>query len=199
MYDDGHTKTHRSATILFVTTEEQDLFVIGERAALGPLRRDLAATYARWVNHADVRFGLEHQGIATPETEQEWVDEAVKRGAEKEPRTAGFTVYDVADRAPVGTATLFNINHLHGACTFGIMLGERRDQGIGTDATRLVLDWAFHTLGLRHVRLEALAWNETALRAYENAGFQRVGVLRGAVMSRGQPADVVIMDAIPAP
>ncbi len=181
-----------------MTTEEQDLFVIGERAALGPLRRDLAATYARWVNHADVRFGLEHQGIATPETELEWVDDAVKRGAEKEPRTAGFTIYDVADRAPVGTASLFNINHLHGAATFGIAIGERRDQGIGTDATRLVLDWAFLTLGLGHVRLEALAWNEAAIHAYEKAGFQRVGVLRGAVVSRGVRSDVVIMDAIPS-
>jgi diamine N-acetyltransferase len=44
--------------------------------------------------------------------------------------------------------------------------------------------------------LEALAWNTAAIRAYEKAGFRRVGVRRQAAMSRGERADVVIMDAI---
>ena len=35
------------------------------------------------------------------------------------------------------------------------------------------------------------------LTAYERAGFRRVGVRRGAVMSRGRPTDIVIMDAVP--
>jgi hypothetical protein len=63
--------------------------------------------------------------------------------------------------------------------------------------TRLVLDFAFHVLQLRNVLLETLEWNVAGLTAYERVGFRRVGVRRGAVMSRGRPTDLVIMDAVP--
>jgi RimJ/RimL family protein N-acetyltransferase len=68
---------------------------------------------------------------------------------------------------------------------------------LGTEATRLVLDFAFHVLQFRNVLLETLEWNVAGLTAYERAGFRLVGVRRGAVMSRGRRVDVVIMDAVP--
>jgi diamine N-acetyltransferase len=43
-----------------------------------------------------------------------------------------------------------------------------------------------------------LAWNTAAIRAYEKAGFRRIGVRRKAAMSRGERADVILMDAVPA-
>ena len=69
-----------------------DLIVFGERVALGPLRRDLAATYARWVNHLDVRHGIGDLGIHTRETEEAWVDEALLKGAERPPSRVEFTI-----------------------------------------------------------------------------------------------------------
>jgi diamine N-acetyltransferase len=60
-----------------------------------------------------------------------------------------------------------------------------------------VLDFAFHVLQLRNVLLETLEWNAAGLAAYERAGFRRIGVRRGARISRGQPTDVVLMDAVP--
>jgi diamine N-acetyltransferase len=52
-------------------------------------------------------------------------------------------------------------------------------------------------LQLRNVLLETLEWNAAGLAAYERAGFRRIGVRRGARISRGQPTDVVLMDAVP--
>ena len=57
-----------------------ELLVVGDRVALGPLRRDLAGTYGRWVNQHEVREGLLNLGIDTPETAGAWVDEQVKKG-----------------------------------------------------------------------------------------------------------------------
>src|SRR3954453_7643011 len=176
---------------------EPDFIVVGERVALGPLRRDLAAAYARWMNQHEVRRGLDHMGIATPQSQEKWVDENLEKGAKREPEAVEFTIYDRADATPVGTAGLFQIGHANGTAKFGIALGERRGQGFGTEATRLVLDYAFQALKLRNVLLEVLAWNTAGLAAYERAGFRRVGVRRGAVISRGRPSDVVLMDAIP--
>ena len=174
-----------------------DLIVVGELVALGPLRRDLASTYARWVNAPEVREGLLNLGIDTTETVEAWVDEQVRKGVERPPSAAGFTIYDRSDDAPVGTAGLFDISYVHSSAELGIAIGERRGQGLGTEATRLVLEWAFRTLGLHNVILGALVWNEGGLRAYERAGFRRIGVRRGGAVSRGERADVVLMDATP--
>ena len=177
---------------------EPDLLVSGERVALGPLRRDLAATYARWMNQPDVRFGAEYLAVATAESQEAWVEESNKAAAEREPRSVTFTIYDLADGTPVGTTGLFDISYMQGGANLGISLGERRNQGLGSEATRLTIDWAFHVLGLQNVLLETLAWNEAAIRAYEKAGFRRIGLRRQAAMSRGRREDVILMDAIPA-
>lgn len=176
---------------------EPDFIVVGAKVALGPLRQDLAASYARWMNQLEVRHGQVQLGIATPQTQEKWVAENIERGAEREPKVVEFTVYDHTNSTPVGTAGLFDIAHAHGTAEFAIVIGEGRGRGLGTEATRLVLDFGFHVLQLRNIMLETLAWNVAALRAYERAGFRRVGVRRGAVLSRGQRTDVVIMDAVP--
>jgi RimJ/RimL family protein N-acetyltransferase len=149
------------------------------------------------MNQPDVRRGLDQLGIATPESQERWVDENIERGAKREPEAVEFTVYDRSDSAPVGTAGLFGIVHAHGRAEFAIAIGERRGQGLGTEATRLVLDFAFHVMQLRNVLLETLEWNLAGLTAYERAGFRRIGVRRGAVISRGRPTNMVLMDAIP--
>jgi diamine N-acetyltransferase len=177
-------------------SHEPDFIVVGEKVALGPLRPDLAAAYARWMNQLEVRRGLNDRSIATPQSQEKWVEENIEKGAHREPQAVEFTVYDRADSTPVGTAGLFRISHANGTAEFGIAIGERRGQGLGTEAARLVLDFAFHVLQLRNVLLETLEWNVAGLTAYERAGFRRVGVRRGAVMNRGRPADVVIMDAV---
>jgi RimJ/RimL family protein N-acetyltransferase len=153
--------------------------------------------YARWKNQIDVRRGEDFLGIATRESQEKWVDENIAAGAEREPKAVEFTIYDRSDSAPVGSAGLFQIVHAHGTAKFGIEIGERRGQGLGTEGTRLVLDFAFNVINLRNVMLEALVWNVAGLKAYERAGFRRIGVRRGASISRGQPTDVVLMDAVP--
>jgi diamine N-acetyltransferase len=149
------------------------------------------------MNQLEVRRGLDHLGIATPQSQEKWVEENIEKGAKSEPQAVEFTVYDRTDSTPAGTAGLFEIVHVHGTAEFGIAIGERRGQGLGTEATRLVLDFAFHVLHLRNVLLETLEWNVAGLTAYKRAGFRRVGVRRGAVISRGRPTNLVIMDAVP--
>jgi diamine N-acetyltransferase len=176
--------------------EDPDLLVVGERVALGPLRVDLADRYARWVNQAEVKVGLDALGIATPESERTWIDRAVTDGADRSPRAASFTVYDRRDLVAVGTCAIIHIDHRARRGEFGIALGERRGQGLGTEAARLTLDWGFNVLSLHNIMLRTLAWNERAVRSYERAGFRLVGRRRQAVLSRGRLVDEVIMDAL---
>ena len=160
-------RPHRPGHLHALMAEDRrDLIVVGERVALGPLRRDLAETYARWVNDLEVRHGLLHAGLATAQSEEAWIEESAKKMAEREPGEAHFTIYDREDEAPAGIVSLMAISHLLGSSRFGILLGERRGRGLGGEATRLMLDWAFHVLGLHNVMLEVMASNERAIRAY---------------------------------
>ena len=56
-------------------SHEPDFIVVGEKVALGPLRPDLAADYARWMNQLEVRRGLNELGVATPQSQEKWVEE----------------------------------------------------------------------------------------------------------------------------
>ena len=47
-------------------------------------------------------------------------------------------------------------------------------RGLGSEATRLVVDHALRTIGLQRITLGVLARNPRARRAYEKAGFRRV-------------------------
>jgi RimJ/RimL family protein N-acetyltransferase len=138
-------------------------------------------------------------GLMTPESEEAYLDEMLKAAAGREPGAAPFTVYDRTDAAPVGTAALMEINWRHRHARFGIFLGERLGQGLGTEATSLALDWGFNMLGLANVLLEVLADNGRAIRAYERAGFRRLGVRRSAILGAGgAQVDELLMDAVPA-
>jgi hypothetical protein len=82
-----------------VSAEDPDLLVTGERVALGPLRPDLAETYGRWMNQPEVRFGVEYLAIATPQSQEEWIEESNKAAAKREPESVTFTTWSIARRS----------------------------------------------------------------------------------------------------
>ncbi|HEX8104054.1 MAG TPA: GNAT family protein [Solirubrobacteraceae bacterium] len=172
------------------------MLLTGERAAIGPLRRDLVPHYTRWVNDLEVRRGAAQIGLHTEDAQLRWYEEMSAASAEMHPKRAIFTVYDRRDETPVGTSSLFAVNYRMGTAHLGIGLGERRGEGLGTEATQLTARWAFEVLGLHHVSLEAADWNVAAIRAYEKAGFKLVGRRRGAMVTGGVRCDEVLMDAV---
>jgi diamine N-acetyltransferase len=171
---------------------EARLVVTGERVGLGPLRGDLVPRYQRWVNDLQVSRGLGMRQVMTEEAERSWYEEFSRQ----DPGRVSFTIYDLDDLAPVGTTSLFEIDYYNGTATFGIMVGERRGQGFGTEATRLMLEWGFTVLGLHNIELRVWDWNAGAIRAYTRAGFRETGRRRGGVVVMGRRYDIVYMDAI---
>jgi RimJ/RimL family protein N-acetyltransferase len=67
----------------------------------------------------------------------------------------------------------------HEAAELSIWMGATyRDRGLGTEALRLSLRYAFDDLGLHKVYLRVLEYNHRARRAYEKCGFVIEGFLR---------------------
>jgi RimJ/RimL family protein N-acetyltransferase len=176
---------------------DQEFVIKGERAALGVLRREHLKQLSVWFNDPETRRGLAHRGLPNEDGEVRWYEEITAAAALPRPETVPFAIHDAADGELVGVCSLEEIDHNFLRAGFGIYVGQRRGTGIGSDATRLVLDWAFTMLGLRNVILETYEFNEAAVRAYERAGFQVIGRRRDAVRALGRRWDCILMDATP--
>jgi diamine N-acetyltransferase len=169
------------------------LVIRGDLVGLGPLRRDLATTYQRWMNELRVTRTLaQSRRPMTFEMEMGWLEGALTSD------DAVFTLYELSTMRPIGNGGLHDIHIANGTAEFGIAIGEPDvwGKGYGTEATRLILAYAFDVLGLYNVRLSVYANNQRAVRAYERAGFKMVGALRGWQRIGRERCDEIIMDAV---
>ncbi|HUG14035.1 MAG TPA: GNAT family protein [Thermomicrobiales bacterium] len=187
------TENREEGNVMDQHGPEPALMIRGELVGLGPLRRDLASTFQRWMNDLGVvRTLAQPRRPMTVDAEHAWLDGALTSS------DAIFTIYELDTLRPIGNTGLENIHATNGTCEFGIVIGERDawGKGHGTEATRLMLSYAFDVLGLHSVRLAVYANNERAIRAYERAGFRRAGRIRGAQRIGRARIDEIMMDAV---
>ncbi|AKA06713.1 acetyltransferase [Streptomyces noursei ZPM] len=168
------------------------LWLATDTCALGPYRADLVETYWRWEQDPALLVGYGRQSPESLEARTEGMNHQL-RG-----ENIRFTIYDRTSGKPVpaGVATLLP-DHAVRTAEYIVMIDpQARGRGLGTQATRLTLDYAFHITNLRMVWLKVLAPNTPAIRAYERAGFRDAGLLRNAGYWLGQVCDERIMDTL---
>ncbi len=96
----------------------------------------------------------------------------------------------------LGECALNDIDPDNETGSFRIALDRQLGRGLGTEATGLVLDFAFGELGLFRVELEVFDFNERAQKSYAKSGFAVEGVKRGGLLWDGQRHDVIMMAAL---
>jgi diamine N-acetyltransferase len=171
--------------------EQPIVNIVGEKVALGPLRRDLVPLQTHWVNELVATRNI---GVPLPRSLEQQVARYEDDAADA--RSIDFIVYERETWRPIGTVGLFDIDERNRRAEFGIRIGEpeARGKGHGTEATRLLLDYAFTALGLRNVGLIVAGWNIAGQRAYRRAGFKEFGRRRACAWMNGQWWDEVYMD-----
>ena len=109
-----------------------------------------------------------------------------------------FAMDDLQGFKVVGTCGLYLIQWACRRAQFNILVGDRSawDKGIGTEAAKLCLDYAFDSLNLNSVQLGVNADNERALRSYEKVGFVREGLRREFIYRNGRYYDLVVMSVL---
>jgi RimJ/RimL family protein N-acetyltransferase len=166
--------------------------IIGDEVALGPLRKDLLPTYHRWINDLESARNLGGYRPFAFEEEEKWYERLITSD------DIHFTIYERERSRPIGTTSLTDIDHRNRRAEFGILIGERcaRGRGLGTEVTKLVLDYAFSAVGLHNVMLRVFAFNKAAIRAYKKAGFKEYGRRRESYFMGGEWWDDVYMDSL---
>jgi RimJ/RimL family protein N-acetyltransferase len=158
---------------------------------LRELQRSDVAAINRWRGDRALVDGLgapfRHIGV---EVDEAWFEAYLKR--------RGVDVRCAICREgsddPLGLVSLTGIDPVHRHGEFHILLGaDAQGQGVGSDATRAMLDHAFGDLNLHRVFLHVLMANAAAIKVYERAGFIREGTLRQAAFKNGTFQDLLVM------
>jgi len=171
----------------------KDLILDGKRLRLRLLQSKDKDLYWQALSKADAEV-ICYTG-ATETFSKEVVYAYVDRNVADETRY-DFLVFQAQQL--VGEVVLNDIDTDSRHASFRICLFGTRNlnQGIGTEATGLVLRFAFEELGLHRVELEVFDYNPRAKHMYEKVGFVQEGIKRDAMRIDGEYHDVIIMSIL---
>lgn len=160
----------------------------GERVVLRPLRADDAAPLAE--------IGAE------PEVARWWPGLTVEHLVAKAEGRDGVQAFAIeAGGRVVGMAQCHaepSPEYRHAGIDV-FLASARHGQGLGSDAVHTLAGWLVREHGHHRVTIDPALANARAIRAYEKAGFKRVGVMRSHWRGPdGTWQDVLLMDLLAA-
>ncbi|HEX5826965.1 MAG TPA: GNAT family protein [Candidatus Limnocylindrales bacterium] len=159
------------------------------RVYLRPAERSDIPLFVRWLNDARTSRTLAAVAPLSIPLEEAWFERTV----EAQGRDGyHFTICLLEDDRPIGTVGLFGLDLRNGNAALGITIGDPADtnQGLGTDALRALVGWAFDMLRLERVWLDVYDFNPRARSVYERIGFVFEGTQRHAIFRHGAFVDV---------
>ncbi|MCZ7583152.1 MAG: GNAT family N-acetyltransferase [Deltaproteobacteria bacterium] len=165
--------------------------MIGERIYLRLLEPEDTDRCARWINDPEVNYGLISEQLHFNRVrEREWID-----GLYRDDTSITFGICLKADGRHIGNIGLNLIDRVSRTAHFGILIGEKDEWGKGyaTEATKLVVEYAFNVQNLQRVELVVFEFNERAHACYKKAGFVEEGRLRRKRYKRGKYYDEILM------
>jgi RimJ/RimL family protein N-acetyltransferase len=170
-------------------------FITGKRLYLRGLERsDINETYLQWINNAEV---TRYMVTGTFPSTMEKLEQYYQRMTTS-PNHVILAIVDKESDKHIGNITLNNINWINRTADLGIMIGNKDfwGKGLGTEATKLMVQYAFEKLNLHKIWLGVHVSHEAAIRIYEKAGFEIEGRLRNHFYRDGKYHDMVIMGII---
>lgn len=149
-------------------------FLIGERIYLrGIEKKDLSGEYYDWMNDYEITRYLESGRFPNSQEGME----AYYQARVNNPNEVFLAVVLKENDRHIGNVKLGSINWVHRHAEIGILIGAKDcwNKGYGTEATVLLMDYAFKRLNLHKIILGVVAEHKAAIKVYENIGFIKEG------------------------
>ena len=162
----------------------------GSRVRLEPLTTAVLDDYVRGLQDPEViRLTGTHATFARDDVAT-WL-----RTRQDHHDRADWAIVRAQDGAFLGEAVISDLDPDNASASYRIWLNGQDvfGRGYGTEATRLVVDYALDEVGLHRLSLEVYDHNPRARRVYEKCGFQAEGRLRDALMWEGRRYDTLLM------
>ena len=165
--------------------------LVGERIYLSPRNSEDVEQFTEWLNDFNTTDYIGRSGASvTLDTEKEYLSRVSKD-------TATFVIVTLEDNKMIGTVSLEQIDDINRNATLGIFIGDKdyRDNGYGSEAIRIILEYGFRYLNLHNIKLDLMEFNERALKCYKKCGFQENG-RRKCKFINGKYYDSISMDIL---
>jgi RimJ/RimL family protein N-acetyltransferase len=175
----------------FILTISMDSpFLIGEKIYLRPIEAEDARLLSRGENDPIVRESLFLALPVSLTNEQEKVEQYIKSKD-----AIVLVIVEKETNKAIGQTAFFRIDYISRAAVFYIAILDPAcwSKGYGSEATKLMVDYAFKTLNLNRIQLHVCAENSAAIKIYERVGFIKEGVLRQAMFRNGNYVDFWVM------
>lgn len=169
-------------------------FLTGKSIFLRAFEKDDLRHLYNWINDPDVtRYMFMGDRPAVMERLLEAWEAEVKRQTD-----IVFAIVHKKTKKVIGSTGLYSINSISRHAEFRVIIGETayRGKGIGTEVTKLIINYAFDKLNLNKVWLGGNADNIGAIKSYEKSGFVKEGVLRQEIYRNGRYYDAVRMSIL---
>lgn len=160
----------------------------GQLVRLAAPQEDDSTIFARWSQNADYLRALDSDPARphSPASFAEW-EKDITSG-----NTFLFRIRLLENDVLIGFVALdVNWANQNGFLAIGIGEPDCWGRGYGTEAMRLILNYAFNELSLHRVGLNVISNNQRAIALYEKLGFVREGAQREVVLRDGQRFDLV--------
>ena len=133
--------------------------------------RDATTEYSNWLNDPDVNIHLHpshREKKTTIEDLKKYIHDKNNNGD-----CCFFGIFMNENDKHIGNIKLEPIDFNNRKATFSMMIGDKDywGKGIGTVATKMMLEYGLKKLNLKTVDLRVSSLNKGAIRAYEKAGF----------------------------
>ncbi len=165
--------------------------LVGHKVYLSPMCLEDAGTYTKWLNDPSVteNLGMSHN-LVSVSGEQEWIS--------KNSQGTQFAIIKTENDELIGNCGFNAVNQIRQCAEVGIFIGdeENRNNGYGSEAMILLVDFGFNYLNLNNIMLKVFSFNERAINCYKKAGFKEIGRRRQAYYLKGNYHDEIFMDII---
>jgi RimJ/RimL family protein N-acetyltransferase len=144
-------------------------FIKGERISLIPPNSEYINLYIKWTNDWRVRKYARDILPVRVEDIKKWFEASERRTS----NYIGFTIWHKKDEKPIGMADVSLIDWVNGWANIGILIGEPTywNKNIATEATELLIDYAFNELNLNKLQACAATENIGSWSVAEKLGF----------------------------
>jgi RimJ/RimL family protein N-acetyltransferase len=167
------------------------IFRMGKRVYLRPVLREDLPRLTVWINDPQVTKNLFAFHPYTPEDEEAWVRKISENHGKSEVLAI---VLEDSDEA-IGVIEIRAIDQRNSHAEMGFSIGNKAywNQGYGTEALMLILEYAFNTLNLRKVHSTVNEANPRSRRCLEKCGYREEGRMKEHFYSQGRFLDVFQM------
>jgi RimJ/RimL family protein N-acetyltransferase len=160
------------------------VFLRGENVTLRTIEEEDLEFLRDTVNDPEVRQGLTTAFPFNAEQEREYFEARISNQED-------VHLAICADGELTGTIGLHDFANQAGHCEIGLWLApEFHGRGYGTEASRVLTDYAFRELRMHRVQARVLASNEASARIWEKLGFEEEGVHRDEAFTDGEHVDM---------